>query len=214
MFCGAANLVFGTNQPYGAADFAALYPKFLGAPAPVTLTTTSASADCTLSAQNDSLSVGMLIAGPGIPPGTTIADVDGTDLTLSAQATASGSISANVYLTPLVPIPVANAIVTLANACLVQARYQELWPVVMGWFIAHFLTLYLDSDGNPAATAAMAAAQGAAKGILTATSVGDVSASYQPVEGLDGWAAWTLTKYGQQFASIARVIGSGSMYIW
>lgn len=113
----------------------------------------------------------------------------------------------------IVPDGVLSTYVTLASACLVQARYQELWLIVMGFFVAHFCTLYLDTDGCPAATAAQAAAQGAAKGILTASSVGDVSASYQPIEGLDGWAAWTLTKYGQQFVTFAKVIGSGSMYI-
>ncbi|HEY3987947.1 MAG TPA: DUF4054 domain-containing protein [Acidobacteriaceae bacterium] len=211
---GAANVAYGSNPPYGAADFAALYPKFTGAPAPISLTTTVGETDCTLAAENSSLVAGLLIAGLGIAPGTTIASVDGTDLELSLPATASGSISANVYLTPLVPVPVVNAFVALASACLVQARYQELWPVAMGWFIAHFLTLYLDTDGNPAATAATAAAQGAAKGIMTANSAGDVSVSYQALEGLDGWAAWTLTKYGQQFATVAKMIGSGSMYIW
>lgn len=210
----AANVAYGTNPPYGAADFSAIYPKFLGAPAPVDLTTTSGSAACTLAVENDSLQIGMLIAGPGIPPGTTIADLDGTSLTLSAQATASGEISANVYLTPLVPIPVVNAYVALANACLVQARYQELWPTVMALFIAHFLTLWLQSDGNPAATASQAAQQGLAKGIQVSTSVGDVSVSYQPIEGLEDWADFTLTIYGQQFARFAKAIGSGGMYIW
>jgi Protein of unknown function (DUF4054) len=113
----------------------------------------------------------------------------------------------------IVPDGVLTTYVTLASACLVQARYQELWPIVMGLFIAHFCTLYLDTDPCPTATAAQAAALGAAKGILTASSVGDVSASYQPIEGLDGWAAWTLTKYGQLFVTFAKLVGSGSMYI-
>lgn len=113
----------------------------------------------------------------------------------------------------IVPDGVLTTYVTLASACLVQARYQDLWLVVMGLFIAHFCTLYLDTDACPTATAAQAAAQGAAKGIMTASSVGDVSFSYQPVEGLDGWAAWTLTKYGQQFVTWAKPMGSGSMYI-
>jgi len=209
----AANVAYGTNPPYGAADFASLYPKFLGPPAQVTITTTVGSADCALSAENSSLAPAQIIAGPGIPPGTTIAGVNGTDLSLSAPATAAGTVSANVYLSPLVPIAVVSAYVALATACLVQARYQELWPVAMGWFIAHFLTLYLQSDPNASSSAAQAAQQGLAKGIAVSQSVGDVSVSYQPVEGLDGWAAWNLTSYGQQFATIAKVIGSGSMYI-
>jgi hypothetical protein len=116
--------------------------------------------------------------------------------------------------TDLVPDAVLSAYITFANACMVQARYQDMWPMVMGWFIAHFLTLYLQSDGNPSSTATQAAQQGLARGIQVSTSVGDVSVSYQAVEGLDDWASWTLTTYGQQFATIAKVMGSGSMYIW
>lgn len=114
----------------------------------------------------------------------------------------------------IVPDGVVSAYIALANACLVQARYQEMWPIAMGWFIAHFLTLYLQTDGNATPTAQQAAQQGLAKGIQIAKSVGDVSVSYQAVEGLDGWASWTLTSYGQLFASTAKVIGSGSMYVW
>jgi hypothetical protein len=116
--------------------------------------------------------------------------------------------------TDLVPDAVLSAYIAFANACLVQARYQDFWPIAMGWFISHFLTLYLQSDGNPASTAAQAAQQGLARGIQVSKSAGDVSVSYQALEGLDGWASWTLTTYGQQFASTAKVIGSGSMYIW
>jgi hypothetical protein len=113
----------------------------------------------------------------------------------------------------LVPDAVLSAYLSLANTCLVQARYQELWTIAMGWFIAHFLTLYLQTDGNATPSAAQAAQQGLAKGIQIAKSVGDLSVSYQAVEGLDGWAAWTLTQYGLLFASTAKVIGSGSIYI-
>jgi hypothetical protein len=116
--------------------------------------------------------------------------------------------------TTIVPDAVLSAYVALANACLVQARYQDAWTIVMGLFISHFLTLYLQSDGTSSPSAAQAASSGLAKGIAISQSVGDVSVSYQATEGLDGWASWTLTSYGQQFATIAKVLGSGSMYIW
>jgi hypothetical protein len=116
--------------------------------------------------------------------------------------------------TNIVPDGVVSAYIALANACLVQARYEETWTIVMGLFIAHFLTLYLQSDGIATPSAAQAAQQGLAKGIQIAKSVGDVSVSYQAVEGLDGWADFILTLYGQQFVRFAKVIGSGSMYIW
>lgn len=62
--------------------------------------------------------------------------------------------------------------------------------------------------------AAKVAAQGIANGIQTSKSVGDVSASYQVLTSLEAWGQWNLTLYGQQLATMARVIGSGPMVIW
>jgi hypothetical protein len=54
-------------------------------------TTTSASTAVTLSAANPDIKTGMLVTGTGIAAGTYVAAVSGTSVTLSANATASGS---------------------------------------------------------------------------------------------------------------------------
>jgi len=84
----------------------------------------------------------------------------------------------------------------------------------MALYAAHFLTLYAQADGRLASTAAQAAAQGASTGIAIAKSVGNVSASYQPVGGLERWGQWNLTTYGQQLATLAKIVGLGPMLIW
>lgn len=54
-------------------------------------TTTNASTAVTLSAANPDIKTGMLVTGTGIAAGTYVAAVSGTSVTLSANATATGS---------------------------------------------------------------------------------------------------------------------------
>jgi hypothetical protein len=135
-------------------------------------------------------------------------------VTLSLPATASVSTYMSVWTAPLVPFGVILAYLNLANACLVHARWQAQWATAMGWFISHFLTLYAVSDGNPNATTAQAAAQGLSIGITVSKSVGDVSVSYQIMQGLVSWGSWNLTIFGQLLITWAKVVGSGPMLLY
>lgn len=116
---------------------------------------------------------------------------------------------------PIVPPPVIDAYIALASAHLVQARWQDTWKLAMALFIAHFLTLYLQSEGSATgnSTKAQIAQQGIARGIAVAKSVDGVSVSYQKIEGLEDWAAWQLTTYGQLFATFAKGMGSIPMLV-
>ena len=58
-----------------------------------TATTTSASTAVTLAAADSSIKTGMLVTGTGIAAGTYVAAVSGTSVTLSANATASGTVT-------------------------------------------------------------------------------------------------------------------------
>ena len=105
--------------------------------------------------------------------------------------------------------------INLANASLQQARWLDTWPLAMSLFVAHFLTLYLQSEGNPTSNPAQIAQSGLARGILVSKSVGSVSGSYETiVRDLEGFAAWNLTTYGQQLATFAKIIGMGPQYIY
>jgi hypothetical protein len=56
-------------------------------------TTTNASTAVTLAAANADVRTGMLVTGTGIAAGTVVAAVSGTSVTLSANATASGTVT-------------------------------------------------------------------------------------------------------------------------
>lgn len=116
--------------------------------------------------------------------------------------------------TALVPVPVLTMYIALASACLSQARWGAQWQFGMALFIAHYCTLYLQSEGQAGTTAGQVAASGLAKGIAISQSVGDVSVSYEPVtRDFGSWGAWQATTYGAQLITIAKIVGWGIMVI-
>jgi hypothetical protein len=157
-----------------------------------------------------------LEVGVSLVAGATAASVEfaatATSLTLSSAATASGNATLTVYTFQLVPLIVIQTYLNLANASLMSSRWREAWPLAMSLYIAHFLTLFLQTDGNPQTTAGQAVTNGLQAGILTSQSADGVSMGIQPLAALDNWAAWTLTSYGTQLATMARVVGAGATY--
>jgi hypothetical protein len=217
MFSGASNIVIGTNPPYSAADFLALYPKFLGPATAVTAATTSESNAVTLSAAVTGLAKGQLVNGDPLQSGTTFASVAGTAAVLSLPATATATAaSLSAYTAPLIPLPVLNAYIYLATSSIIQARWVEGWENAMGLFIAHYATLWLQGEANPLAStnATIAATSGLASGIMVSKSADGLSASYQPIQGLEDWGAFNLTRYGQLFATLAAGAGAGPMLLY
>lgn len=105
----------------------------------------------------------------------------------------------------------------MANAVVQESRWRKQWKIAMGLFVAHFLTLWLQSTAGANASAAQVIAAGQAKGLMSSKSVGDVSVSYDfatITQGLDGWAGWNLTTFGTQYATLAKIVGKGGMYVW
>lgn len=298
LFASASNLVFGQNPPYFLDDFLAVYPKFFGVPTAFTGgVVTQGSNQITLSSTAGIL-VGQFLVCGNFPKGTVVTVVSSGGVTVNNNAlTANANASLQVYQSPVVPVVVIQLYLNLAYASLVHARWEEQWCVAMGWFIAHYCTLYARSDavevltlvqasihgevpggakpgttftlsGAPpngalqglykngvfqtpgvdynlvgnvvtmgaAVTAfdalyatwpvntttttpaqyspAQIAAQGIANGIETSKAVGDVSASYAVLESLAQFGQWNLTLYGQQLATMAKVVGSGPMVVW
>lgn len=105
----------------------------------------------------------------------------------------------------------------LADASIKQSRWHSAWQTAMGWFIAHFALLYLQGQADANSTAAQVIAKGQSKGLIASKSVGDVSVSYDfnsIAQDLNGWAAWKMTIYGQQLATLGKMYGKGGMYVW
>ena len=223
----ATNVVVGQNPPYYIQDFYALYPKWAGTPVSIPgATTTAGSASVTLAAPAPTgVVAGLPLAGPGIPNGAFILSVVGTTITMTMPATDTATpVVLTTWPTPIVPHQVVLAYVTLASACIVQARWCEMWPLAMGLFVAHYVTLYGYTDLPPAGTPPgfsgmtgyQIALQGYASGIMTSKAAGDLSVGYTPLQGygLNNWGAWNLTTYGQQLATLAKVVGMGPMLLW
>ena len=117
--------------------------------------------------------------------------------------------------TPPIPTAVLTVYVNLASACLAYERWQDCWEVGMGFFIAHYATLYIQAMANVGDAAKVIASAGVAKGIQASKSVNDVSVSYQSVvTGWESWGSWNLTLFGQQFVQMANIIGMGAIVVW
>jgi hypothetical protein len=150
--CGySVGFVFGQNPPYYLDDFATIYPKFFGLPTVVSNSSVTAGSNVVTVPTTLGLQAGQFIQAPGIlPPGSIISSVtSGTTFTLSAAVGASAAdFPLTTYRAAPIPIAVVAMYMQLAYASLVQERWQEQWYVAMGWFIAHYLTLYARSDSS------------------------------------------------------------------
>lgn len=125
--------------------------------------------------------------------------------------------TADGLTTYLVDPAIADMYISMAHAVVKEARWHAQWKIAMGLFIAHFLTLYLQSMADASSTAAQVVAAGQTRGLMVSKSIGDVSVSYDfstIAQGIDGWAAWNLTTFGVQYATLAKIIGKGGMYVW
>ena len=119
---------------------------------------------------------------------------------------------------PVIPPIVIDAYVNFAHASIQEARYHDAWELVMGLFIAHWLTLYMQSMASADDPTQKIINAGLAKGLVSSKSAGDLSVSYDfsVINGQDfaGWGTYKLTMFGQQFITMARVYSMGGMVVW
>jgi hypothetical protein len=138
-----------------------------------------------------------------------------TDFYANYPAYAPRGVDPNI--TYIVDPTIIQMYLDLANTSIKETRWRSGWKIAMGWFVAHFITLYLQGMADANSTAAQVIAKGQSKGLMASKSVSDVSVSYDYnsiAQDLDGWAAWKLTSYGQQLATMGKMLGKGGMYIW
>lgn len=105
--------------------------------------------------------------------------------------------------------------IDMATAIVKEARWHSLWREGMRLFIAHFVTLLL---GAPESGATLDEVMNASKkgGLISSKTVGPISVSYdnaQATSDLEGWAAWKLTTYGIQYATLAKMLAKGGMFV-
>ena len=110
-----------------------------------------------------------------------------------------------------IPNEVFNLFKAMADKAIKHKRYRGQWEYIMGLYIAHYLTLYLQTqNGTPGAQAAL---QGAMpKGVAQSKSVDGLSISYDFMDlgnDLAGYGTYKLTAYGQQLATLTKIYGTG-----
>lgn len=233
----ASNLAFACgsgNPPYQLSDFLASYPKFgTGVQGVQTALVGAASGS---GGKNYVPGDVLSLLQPGASGCTlTVATVDGSGAVLTFNVTNQGmgySVATGLatsggegagclvdvlLITPfntLIPTFVMQMYINLATSSLQSNRWGTAWIIGIGLFVAHFCTLYLQSEGNPGSTPGAVASSGLAGGIIISQSAGDVSQATQPLQGLEQFAAWNLTIYGQQLATFAQTIGIGMVYAY
>jgi hypothetical protein len=158
----------------------------------------------TLYAKSDAAEVGFALQSSvhgEVPAGTT----PGTVYTLSAQPpgdTLSTLTKNGEYLRPGgVDYTLSGLTITLTAPTTLGDQLYATWLVQ-----TQVLTPGISSG-------AQIAAQGLMGGIQTSKSVGDVSVGYSPLTSLEQFGQWQLTTYGQQLATMAKVIGGGPVLI-
>lgn len=217
----AANLYVNNNPPYTIGGFLARWPQFGGAAVTTTGTVTAGSNQITGIAGMTGIGPGQMAADAAgsIPDGTTVTAVNtgASSATISAPATATTVADSLTFYPLAVPLAILQMYAALANASVLQGRYQDAWQLCMDLFLAHFATLYLMSMVPGGSPAKQVLAAGEARGLKTSLGAADVSKGVDfgtVAAGIDSWAAWHLTLYGQQFATLARFVGKGGMLAW
>ena len=140
-----------------------------------------------------------------------------TDYTLETFLAEYPQFTATENGVPAIPDVVKQAWFNLAYNSLSYNRYHELWRTCMGLFIAHWLTLYLQTQTAADAPIRNIVNAGLAKGVQTSKSAGDLSVSYDfsaVANDFEGWGTYKLTLFGQQFITLARLACKGGMVVW
>jgi hypothetical protein len=214
-FALAAGLVRNTaNPPYTLTQFLTIYAKFGGVPTFVTGDLTTGSAVIANVSSTIGLAAGQLIAGSGVTPDGAIVSLTSNSITLNAPATVTqAGIKFAVFTNPFVPLAVLQLYLNLANASILFAVYGQSWVMAMALMIAHYATLWLQSEGSTITTAGAAATSGLQLGFVTSKAVGDVSKSIEALGYAEAMGTLGLTIYGQQLFQMSRMFGAGSIYV-
>ena len=121
----------------------------------------------------------------------------------------------SVTYAPMLPETILSRFVDSANNAVIPSKWGDDWRLAAGLYVAHMAALRLQTyaDGsNPMVTATRSANVGTVK----QATMGDTSLSYDNTAingGTERWGAWNLTRYGNQLATMARMIGIAGMYV-
>lgn len=118
----------------------------------------------------------------------------------------------NAQGTALVPTTVLDMFIAQANDSILPSRWGTAWRYAAGLYVAHFASMYLktyeENSPNSSAVARKAEQSGAVKRV----QMGDTNIEYDNAAVTSAtaeWGAWNATTYGQQLATMMRLVGMG-----
>lgn len=221
----------GGNPLYQVSDFLSCYPKFGTGIQGLTAVSPGSSAGSGY-AVNDVLAVVQPDASGGTVKVTAVSGgvptayavvTQGTGYSVASGLATTGGTGTgatvnvtNITPTSVVVVPqlVLQLYINFASSCLSSSRWGTAWQLAMNLFVAHYVTLFMQTEGNPGSTPGAIAASGIAGGIVVAQAAGDVSQSYEAPPGFEDAGSWSLTTYGQSLFTMSKVVGMGMVYAW
>ena len=117
---------------------------------------------------------------------------------------------------PVIPEEVMEMFLELTNEVVSEDRFGKMWRLACGYYLAHMLTMWLMGNVPEGGGPEDIVAAGSSIGAVTSESADGVSYSVDTsaVQDLTGWADFKLSRYGVLYASIARRLSRGGMYVW
>lgn len=116
----------------------------------------------------------------------------------------------------LLPQGILQMFLEQVNDSVLPSRWGSMWRYAAGLYLAHFAAMYLKTYAPESSGAAQAAAKAQPAGVIKNATMGDTSVSYDNSAvtiGTEKWGSWNATQYGQQLATLARLVGMGGMWI-
>lgn len=116
----------------------------------------------------------------------------------------------------LLPEKILRMFLEQVNDSVLPSRWGSMWRYAAGLYLAHFTAMYLKTYAPESNGAAQAAARAQPAGVIKSATMGNTSVSYDNSAvtiGTEKWGSWNATQYGQQLATLARLVGMGGMYV-
>lgn len=116
-----------------------------------------------------------------------------------------------------IPEAIFNAYLSFVLDVVNVATWGDHFRLGAALLLAHYLTLYLESQAPEGASAKEIIDSAEMRGVVASKSVGDVSVSYDynnAVADASKWSGYNLTAFGSQFAILADTFSKGGMYVW
>lgn len=117
----------------------------------------------------------------------------------------------------LLPEGMLRLLLDQASCAIQPDKWGTQWRLACGLYTAHYATLYLrtycpQGSENPL----QAAENGAAAGLVHSASIGVDSVTFDNsalTASTNPWGSLNATQYGQQLATMARLVGMGGCYV-